>query len=150
MYFVSQQTVELSSNDANKVHHLSILTFMMTSLNGNIYRVTGHLCGNSPASGDFPAQRSVTRSFDVFFDLCLNTLLRKQSWGWWFETLSRPLWRHCNEYGKWVHAQLSLRFIHSQICTTVSPMMFMNGINFTHTLWCMPYFFHAEIKINSY
>ena len=20
----------------------------------------------------------------------------KQSWGWWFETLSRPLWRHCN------------------------------------------------------
>ena len=22
--------------------------------------------------------------------------LSKQSWGWWFETLSRPLWRHCN------------------------------------------------------
>ena len=52
--------------------------------------------GNSPASGEFPAQRPVTRSFDVFFDLCLNKRLRKQSWGWWFETLSRPLWRHCN------------------------------------------------------
>ena len=52
--------------------------------------------GSSPASGVFPAQRPVTRSFDVFFDLCLNKRLRKQSWGWWFETLSRPLWRHCN------------------------------------------------------
>ena len=48
--------------------------------------------GNSPVTGEFPAQRPVTRSFDVFFDL-----LSKQSWGWWFETLSRPLWRHCNE-----------------------------------------------------
>ena len=53
--------------------------------------------GNSPPSGEFPAQRPVTRSSDVFFDLCLNKRLRKQSWGWWFETLSRPLWRHCNE-----------------------------------------------------
>ena len=52
--------------------------------------------GNSPASGEFPALRPVTRSFDVFFDLCLNKRLRKQSWGWWFETLLCPLWRHCN------------------------------------------------------
>ena len=44
----------------------------------------------------FPAQRPVTRSFDVFFDLRLNKRLSKQSWGWWFKTLSRPLWRHCN------------------------------------------------------
>ena len=51
---------------------------------------------NSPASGEFPTQRLVTRSFDVFFDLCLNKRLRKQSWGWWFETISCPLWRHCN------------------------------------------------------
>ena len=52
--------------------------------------------GNSPVPGEFPAQRPVTRSFDVFFDLCLNKRLSKQSWGWWFETLSCPLWRHCN------------------------------------------------------
>ena len=52
--------------------------------------------GNSPVLGEFPAQRPVTRSFDVFFDRRLNKWLRKQSWGWWFETLSRPLWRHCN------------------------------------------------------
>ena len=69
---------------------------MMTSSNGNIFRVTGHLCGNSPVPGEFPAQRPVTRSFDVFFDLHLNKRLSKQSWGWWFETLSRPFWRHRN------------------------------------------------------
>ena len=49
---------------------------------------------NSPVPGEFPAQRPVTRSFDVFIDLRLNDRLSKQSWGWWFETLSRPLWRH--------------------------------------------------------
>ena len=46
--------------------------------------------------GEFPTQRPVTRSFDVFFDLRLNKRLSKQSWGWWFETPLRPLWRHGN------------------------------------------------------
>ena len=54
--------------------------------------------GISPVTGEFTAQRPVTRSFDVFFDLYLNKRLSKQSWGWWFETLSRPLWRHCNGF----------------------------------------------------
>ena len=53
--------------------------------------------GNSPVPGEFPTQRPVTRSFDVYFDLRLNKGLSKQSWGWWFETLSRPLWRQCND-----------------------------------------------------
>ena len=65
---------------------------MMTSTNWNIFRVTGHLCGEF--TGD---RRPVTRSFDAFFDLRLNKPLSKQSWGWWFETPSSPLWRHCNE-----------------------------------------------------
>ena len=52
--------------------------------------------GNSPVPGELPAQRPVTRSFDVFFDLRLNKRLSKQSWRWWFETLSRPLWLHRN------------------------------------------------------
>ena len=51
-----------------------------------------------PVTGEFPSQRPVTRCFDVFFDLRLNKRLSKQSWGWWFETPSRSLWRHCNEY----------------------------------------------------
>ena len=55
------------------------------------------LCaGNSPVTGEFPAHRPVTRSFDIFFDLCLNKRLSKQSWGWWFETPSRSLWHESN------------------------------------------------------
>ena len=45
---------------------------------------------NANVSGEFPAQRPVTLGF--FFDLRLNKRLSKQWWGWWFETLSRPLW----------------------------------------------------------
>ena len=69
---------------------------MMTSSNGNPFRVTGHLCGEFTGPRWIPAQRPVTRSFDVFFDRRLNERLSKQPWGWWFETLSRPLWRHRN------------------------------------------------------
>ena len=53
--------------------------------------------GNSPVPGEFPTQRPVTRSFDVYFDLRPNKCLSKQSWGWWFETLSPSLWRHRND-----------------------------------------------------
>ena len=54
--------------------------------------------GNSSASGEFPAQRPVTRSFDVFFDLRMNERLSKHSWGWWLDTPSRPIWRQGNVY----------------------------------------------------
>ena len=38
------------------------------------------LCaGNTPATIEFPSQRPVIQSFDVFFDLCLNRRLSKQS-----------------------------------------------------------------------
>ena len=100
----------------------NISLHMITSWHGNISLITGPswgestghrsswwrhqmetfsalltICaGNSPVPGEFPTQRPVSRSFDIFFDLSLNKRLSKQSWGWWFETLSRPLWRHCN------------------------------------------------------
>ena len=44
--------------------------------------------GNSPVTGEFPAQRPVTRSFDVFFDLRLNKRLRKQSRRWWWDAIA--------------------------------------------------------------
>ena len=44
------------------------------------------VAGNSPVTGEFPAQRPVTRSFCVFLELRLNK----------FETPSRPSWRHSN------------------------------------------------------
>ena len=37
--------------------------------------------GNSPVTGEFPAQRPVTRSFDIFLDLRLNKRMNKQWWG---------------------------------------------------------------------
>ena len=55
-----------------------IISNMMTSSNGNIFRVTGPLCGKFTGPGEFPTQRPVTRSFDVFFDLRLNKRLSKQ------------------------------------------------------------------------
>ena len=56
------------------------------------------LCaGNSRVTCDFPSQTAVTRSFDVFFDKRLDKRLSKQSRRWGFETLSSPLWRHCND-----------------------------------------------------
>ena len=70
----------------------------MTSPNGNSFRVTGHLCGEFTGPRWIPAQRPVTRGFDVFFDLGPDKRLSKQSWGWWFETPSHSLWRHRNEY----------------------------------------------------
>ena len=53
--------------------------------------------GNSSITSDFPAQRPMTRIFDVFFHLCLNKRQSKPSWGWWFDTPSCSLWRYCNE-----------------------------------------------------
>ena len=72
--------------------------------------------GNSPVSGECPTQRPVTRSFDAYFDLRPNKRLSKQSWGWWFETLSPPLWRHRNAlyiYTAWsYHISLQETFIY--------------------------------------
>ena len=91
----------------------------MTSANESVFRVTGHLCGEfTGPPGEFPTQRPVTQSFDVFFDLRLNKRLSKQSWGWWLETLSRPLWRHrnvwvklfkCLGFGHWEDQMMSFK-----------------------------------------
>ena len=69
---------------------------MITPSNGNIFRVTGPLCGECTGPGEFPTQRPVKQSFDVFFDLHFNKRLSKQPWGWWFET-PWSLWCQCNE-----------------------------------------------------
>ena len=76
---------------------MHIPMIMMTSSNGNIFRVTGPLCGEFTSPGDFPTQRPVTRSFDVSFDLRPNKRSSNQWWGWWFDTQSRSLWRHHND-----------------------------------------------------
>ena len=91
-----------NDNRSGLIYVLSwhIAAHIMTS---SIFFALLAICArNSPVTGEFPAQRPVTRSFDVFFDLRLNKRLSKQWWGWWFETPSRPLWRHCNAGDKLV------------------------------------------------
>ena len=65
---------------------------MMTSSNGNIFRVTGHLCGEFTGPRWIPR----TKASDAELRCAFNKRLSKQSWGWWFETPLCPLWRHCN------------------------------------------------------
>ena len=77
--------------------------YMMTSSNGNIFRVTfvrrNHRSPvNSPHKGSDP-------ELWCFFDLRLNKRLSNQSWGWWLATLWRQLWRHCNVATQTLHAR---------------------------------------------
>ena len=92
------------------------------------------------------AQRPVTRSFDVSFDLRLNKRLRKLSWRWWFEALSRPLWRHCNVSCTQVRVieqvehlldddSLDLRKFHSD-CKWACPGLLVNSTQYCYVYIC--------------
>ena len=72
---------------------------VMTTSNGNIFRVTGHLCGAFTGHRWIPVQRPVKWTFDVSLICAWMSDWVKPSCGWWFETPSRPLWRHSN--GNW-------------------------------------------------
>ena len=81
----------------NLKYVLSTLSYSWWCHQMEIFSASLALCmGNSQVTGEFPTQRPVTRSFDVFFDLRLNKRLSKQSRRRWFETQSRSLWRHGN------------------------------------------------------
>ena len=68
---------------------------MMTSSNGNIFLLTGHLCGE--VTGHRWILHTKANDAEMFSLICvwMNGWVN-QSWGWWFETPSRPLWRHSN------------------------------------------------------
>ena len=56
------------------------------------------LCSRNPlVTGEFPSQRPVMQSFDVFF-VYLNKRLSKQSKRWWFDMPLPSLWCHCNVF----------------------------------------------------
>ena len=92
--------------------YLPHFVFMMTSSNGNISMLLALCAGNSQVPIEFPSQRPVTESFDVFFDLHLNKRLSKQSRRRWFEMPLHSLWCHCNVlFRAHVHAFL----LHNQV-----------------------------------
>ena len=88
--------------------------------NANIFRVTGPLCGEFTGHRWIPAQRPVTRSFDVFFDLRLIKRLSTQSRGWWFETPSRPLWRHKTYHSLPTRLRYYASFVQSIPCCVLN------------------------------
>ena len=96
--------------------------------------------GNSPVTGEFPRQRPVTQSFDVYFDLRPNKRLSKQSWGWWFETPSRPLWRHRNglALNRWYRpvAQIPQCTIWEQKCAYVGTFLLQDDA-LCMFVWCI-------------
>ena len=93
--------------------------------------------GNSPVTGEFPSQRPVTRSFDVFSDQLLNKWLSKESWGWWFETPSWSLWRQFNvwlcylTYMQIEYTYIQIEYTYMQIeytwwnCTTLHELGYL-------------------------
>ena len=87
-------TNDLASFSSPDVNYYGLV--MMASSNGHIFGVTDLLCGDFTGPRWIPLTKPVTRNFDVFFDLCPNKQLSKQTRRWSFETPSRPLWRHCN------------------------------------------------------
>ena len=110
--------------------------------------------GNSPVTGEFHAQRTVTRGFDVFFDLRLNKRLSKQSWGWWFETPLHSLWRHFN--GPWTRGQLLFRTVyhltcncfvlHTTCCNHAKPFIFLTE----HITLVGPFITQLSVSVKKY
>ena len=68
---------------------------MMTSSNGNIFRATGLLCGEFNGHRWIPQTKVSDAELWCFL---WSRQLSKQWRRWWFETLLRSLWYHCNGY----------------------------------------------------
>ena len=106
---------------------------MMASSNGNIFRVTGPLWGEF--TGEFPSQRPVTRSYDVFFYQRPNKWLSKPSRRRWFETPSCSLWHHCNERSLILgHGQA--RSTHSFLWDVIQHHYLIYGLANFLVKWC--------------
>ena len=85
------------------------------------------LCtGNSPVTGEFSARRTVTRSFDVFFDLHLNIWLSKQSWGWWSHY-------HCN--GNKIAYNINVLIKLDWNCYTTEPLEHLVSTSWLGSKW---------------
>ena len=120
---------------------LWIQRITMMSSNGSFFRVTDLCDGNPPVTGGFPSQRPVTRSFGVFFVLCLNKRLSKQLRRWWFETPSRLLWNQCKD------ALMSRVAITLQCDAVITRSILMKNLlyigscsmsSWRHVLWVCP------------
>ena len=109
--------LKLPKSSTTVVGHKNELNFsMMTSSNRKIF---------------LHAQRPVTQSFDVFFDMCPNKRLSKQSWSWWFQTPSRPLLRHCNVFAEVWNKYIVFWTVFASLLWPVMPSTLYESITMT-------------------
>ena len=76
------------------------------------FSVTGpSVCGEFTCHRWIPLTKAIGAELWCFYDLHLNKQLSKQSRRRWFETPSRPLWRHCHDisYSNQVHVKLKVK-----------------------------------------
>ena len=102
----------LASNEARPPSHDDVIKWKH-------FRVTGPLCGNSPVVVSSLCKCQWRGNLIFFLDLRLTRRLSKPTWGWWFETPSRPLWRHYNVTNQ-LHAMISMMvgfWIPQLLCT---------------------------------
>ena len=99
--------------------------YMMTSSNGNIFRVTSPLCGEFTGQRWIPHTKARESGFDVFFNLHLNKRFR----GWWFETPIAPIMSNMGEINIWPQQNTTncISFAHSSGFNLNLP--FRDGIN---------------------
>ena len=114
---------------------------MMTSQNGIISALLT-MRGNHRWPVNSPHKGQWRGALMFSFDLLLNKRLIKQSWGWWFETPSRPLWRHCNGLirrgTQYPRPQFNIKMPHYQYRKShrgdqmiLRPSFLHNGISYT-------------------
>ena len=107
----------------SKLYIMEWYLIMKTSSNGTFPALQAFCAGSSPVTGEFPAQRPVTRSFDAFFHLRLNKRLSKQSWRWWFETSQRPVTRSFEVFfDRRLNKQLSKQWRRRWFETSLRPL----------------------------
>ena len=100
----------------------------MTSSNGNIIRVTGHLCG------EFTGHKGQWCGALMFSLICaLKKRLSKQPWRWWFETPSCSLWLYCYVY----HSILLIIQHTCQVTLDISGSPIEQSFNVFSDLWCV-------------
>ena len=114
---------------------------MMTSSNGNIFCVTGHLCGEFTGPRWIPHTKASDAELWCFLWSASNKRLSKQPSGWWFEMLPWSLWRQCNALPIWLSVQItmitnSLINIHHEACIMdIVVQLTQQGIELVST-WC--------------
>ena len=84
-------TVHVASHDivVKKMYHDDVIKWKH-------FCVTGHLRGEFTGHRWIPGIKASDAELWCFLWSAPEKRLSKQSWGWWFEKSSRPLWRHCN------------------------------------------------------